>query len=247
MTKDNVEVVILAAGAGTRMGSDRPKALVEFSGKPFISHILEEIRPITEEPVIVVGYGADQIMEALGNKRRFAFQDKLLGTGHALLRAKSVIDLGKENIVVLYADMPLVKRGTVEKLIRLREETDSVISMATVKVDDFSDWRNTFGSYGKIIRNKNNEVVAIREAKDANPKEKQITEVNPAFFCFESEWLWKHIPLLETGNFKKEYYLTDLVGIACAQRGKIASFEIDPTEALGANTPEDLKVLENFT
>lgn len=243
---DNLEIVILAAGPGSRMGDDMPKALTKLSGKTFIDRIIETVKPLSRDPVIVVGHRGREVKEHLGSSFRFAHQHKLLGTGHALMCAKPQIDSDKENLLVLYADMPLVKKETALKLVALRESEDALISMATVLLPDFKEHRRSFVKFGRILRDKDGEIAAIKEFKDASPKERSVKEVNPAFFCFKSSWLWKHIPLLKTDTFKKEYYLTDMVGIARAQRGKISSFEIDPTEALGANTPEDLNILENF-
>jgi bifunctional UDP-N-acetylglucosamine pyrophosphorylase/glucosamine-1-phosphate N-acetyltransferase len=243
---ENTEIVILAAGDSFRMGTDSPKALIPLKGKSFISQILETVSPLSVEPVIVVGHKADEVKAHVSRNVRYALQGERLGTGHALMCAKPYLNLDKENVVILYADMPLIKRQTIERLIKEREGERAVMSMATVKLSDFNDWRSVFQNYGRIIRDKSGEVRQIKEAKDASPKEKEVKEVNPAFFCFESNWLWSHITLLQNQNMKREYYLTDMVGIACSQRAKIASFDISPEEALGANTPGDLKVLEGF-
>lgn len=243
---ENTEIVILAAGDSSRMGTDLPKALTQLKGKSFISRILETTSPLSVDPVIVVGHKAEEVKTHVSENVRYALQGERLGTGHALMCAKPYLNHDKENVVILYADMPLIKRKTIERLIKEREEQDAIMSMATVKLPDFDDWRRVFANYGRIMRDKSGEIRQIKEAKDASPKDKETKEVNPAFFCFESNWLWSHITLLQNQNMKREYYLTDLVGIACSQRAKIASFDISPEEALGANAPEDLSVLERF-
>jgi bifunctional N-acetylglucosamine-1-phosphate-uridyltransferase/glucosamine-1-phosphate-acetyltransferase GlmU-like protein len=243
---ENTEIVILAAGDSSRMGTDSPKALTQLKGESFISRILETLSPLSVEPVIVVGHKAEEVKSHVSEKVRYAFQGERLGTGHALMCAKPYLNHDKENVVILYADMPLIKRETVERLIKEREARNAVMSMATVNLPDFNDWRGVFKNYGRIMRDKSGAVRQIKEAKDASPKEKEIKEVNPAFFCFESNWLWSHITLLQNQNMKREYYLTDMVGIACSQRAKIASFDISPEEALGANVPEDLEILKGF-
>ncbi len=113
--------------------------------------------------------------------------------------------------------------------------------MATVTVPDFLSWRAVFYHWGRIIRNGNNEIDRIVEFKDATDKEKEIKEVNPSFFCFKSTWLWKNIDKIDNNNAAGEYYLTDFAHLAKQQHHKIATVPINPEEACGVNTPEELE------
>jgi len=115
--------------------------------------------------------------------------------------------------------------------------------MLTTEVIDFDEWREGFYAYGRILRNDDDQIVAIRELKDCFESEKQILEVNPGYYCFDSEWLWENIDKLQNTNQQKEYYLTDLVEMAVKQGEKIPSEKLDPIECLGINTKEQLELV----
>lgn len=121
----------------------------------------------------------------------------------------------------------------------------SAITLATVKVKDFNNWRNNFSHWGRIIR-KGTRVAGITEFKDATDKEKKIKELNPALYSFDAKWLWKNLKKLKNENAQKEYYLTDLIKLAFSDGQKINSFEIDPREAIGINSKEELEVVERL-
>jgi bifunctional UDP-N-acetylglucosamine pyrophosphorylase/glucosamine-1-phosphate N-acetyltransferase len=173
-------------------------------------------------------------------------QDKQLGTGHAVACAKEKLKIFKGNILVLYGDMPLVTETTIKKIFLSHQKKNAKLTMATAKITDFADWRESLFSFGRIIRNEENEIIDIREKVDCASDELTITEVNPSFFCFDSRWLWQNIDKLKTDNKQKEFYLTDLVKIAFDQKIKINSVEIDPVECLGVNTREQLEVVEKI-
>jgi bifunctional N-acetylglucosamine-1-phosphate-uridyltransferase/glucosamine-1-phosphate-acetyltransferase GlmU-like protein len=118
--------------------------------------------------------------------------------------------------------------------------------MATVKVDDFSDWRQGFSDFARVLRDSTSQVCGIVEKRDATAEQLQINELNPAYFCFKADWLWQNLAKLKNDNSQREYYLTDLVAMAGEQNRSIAAIEIDAREALGVNTPEQLALLEKF-
>jgi len=241
------QIIILAAGHGKRMQSELPKALIPFSGRPFISHVLETVAnsKVCEDPIIVVGQKREQIVELLGSSYRYVVQEEQLGTGHAVMMAEKE-SVGSDTIVVLYADHPMISSETISGLVKTHEETGATITMAISTVSDFDDWRSSFLSFGRLIRNESGRIIKIIEFKDASEKEKEIKEINPSYFCFNSTWLWSHLHRLKNGNAQKEYYLTDLVGMAFAEKEKISSMVIDPKEALGVNTKEQLELIENM-
>lgn len=242
-------IIILAAGKGVRMESDLPKVLVPLNGKPIISKLLESVKNsgVDSKPVIVVGYKKELVMKELGDGYEYVSQDEQLGTGHAVLSAKGILENRAENIIVLYGDSPFPKGETIKKLAEKHQESKNVITMLTVKVPDFEDWRSFFyKSFSRIVRDENGKILKSVEFKDATEEEKNIKELNPCYFCFKADWLWSKLNTLENNNIQKEYYLTDLVKVAIEGGEKIESMEIDPKEALAANSKEELEILEKL-
>ncbi len=217
------EVVILAAGYGKRMESDLPKVLVPLHGKPLVAHVLEAVEAsgVSLAPVVIVGQKKELVMETLGPKYRYAVQDEQLGTGHAVLSAAPLLEGKAENVLVLNSDVPYIKPGSIHMLAEMGENSEAVLTMATVLVPDFNEWRAGFFDFGRIVRNESGDIARIVEKKDATPEELLITEVNSGSFSFRAEWLWKHLRELKNENAQSEYYLTDLVAMA-ATRESIA-------------------------
>jgi bifunctional UDP-N-acetylglucosamine pyrophosphorylase/glucosamine-1-phosphate N-acetyltransferase len=153
---------------------------------------------------------------------------------------------GAEQVLVLYADHPLVSSDTIRKLASTHESSGATITMATSVVPDFEDWHSTFVSFGRLVRDAEGNLSRIVEAKDANDEERKIREINPGYMCFDSTWLWEHLRMLKNDNTQKEYYLTDLVSMAFVEKKKISLVTINPREALGVNTKEQLELLENL-
>ena len=247
--REKIKIVILAGGKGKRMQSDLPKALSLVSGKPMIKHLLESIEKsgVCEIPSIVVGYGKELVMKELGEKYDYTHQEEPLGTGHAVMCTHKDLENKADHILVLYADNPFIKPETIKKLADKHLESKTKLTMATVKLPDFKDWRNFFyKNFSRIIRDKNGEIIKSVEFRDATEKEKNIKEVNPCYFCFDANWLWKKLRTLKNNNAQKEYYLTDLVKIAMKDGLKIESISINPQEALAANSKEELEILEKF-
>lgn len=247
MTEKRFRVIILAAGKGTRMkNNDIPKALTPFHGKPMIMHVLDAVEHanIDPRPVVVIGFQAQKMRDALGNKVEYVEQTEQRGTGDAVRCAKDVLTASADVIVVLYGDQPLVHASTLKKLRFLHEREGRVVTMMTTTVQDFEDWRRPFYDFGRILRNAGDEVVGIVEKKDATPAQLSIRELNPAIFCFDAAWLWEHLPKIQNKNSQGEYYLTDLIHMAIQEGFRIASMNIDPLESIGVNTPEHLALAE---
>ncbi len=246
---ENVKIVILAAGKGVRMKSEEPKALTLFKGKYFLRHVLEAVKSLElpNKPLIVVGYKKERIMEALGSENTYVFQDEQLGTGHALKIARDVIDPKLKIILVLSADQPLISKDTLEQIIDKQMYKKPALTMATVNVPDFADWRAGINNFGRVIRGSDGAIKKIVEYKDATDEEKKIKELNPAIYAFNAEWLGENIHKISNDNAQKEFYLTDLVKLAGEQNQSIQGVPLAHIhEALQPNSKEEVEVLETL-
>ena len=241
------QIVILAAGKGTRMGnSNVPKVLVMLKNKPLILYILEQVEKINQllKPIIVVGYMADKVRAVLGNDYTYALQKQQLGTAHAVMAALPYVEA--ENVLVLYGDMPFITAESLQSLMRAHHEKKSILSMFTATVASFDGEFSSLYSYGRIIRDASGNITKSVELKDATEEQKKITEVNPCIYMFNTPWLEKSLKLIQNTNNQKEYYLTDLVEIAIRENIQIHSFPLDPREVIGVNSMEDLKKAESL-
>ncbi len=247
MKKEKTKIVILAAGKGKRMESELPKVLVPLKGKALIKHLLESVEKTgLPHPTIVIGYEKELVKKELGDKYSYVIQEEQLGTGHAVNMARNLLKDASDNIIILYGDQPFTSTETINKLVEKQNMTGAKIVMATIKVPDFEDWRVCFKNFGRIVRKEDGKIKYNVEAKDATEVEKKITEVNPCYFCFDSDFLWNELENIKNKNVQKEYLLTDIIKLATEQGINIETIEIDPREALGANTKEELKALEKF-
>ncbi|MFA6257854.1 MAG: NTP transferase domain-containing protein [Candidatus Paceibacterota bacterium] len=249
MDNNQIKIIILAAGKGTRMQSDLPKVLETVKGKSIIKYLLESIEKsgINSRPVIVVGYGKEKVMEALGKDYDYMIQEEQLGTGHAVIITQKMLENNADHIMVLYGDHPLISPETIKKLKDTHLASSKKITMATFTVQDFDDWRAVFyKNFSRIIRDPNGDIIKDVQFKDTDEEEKKVKELNPCYFCFEAKWLWENLKTLNTNNAQKEYYLTDLVKIAMKEKNQIQSINIDPHEALGVNSKEELETLEKL-
>ncbi len=237
-------IVVLAAGKGKRMGVEIPKVLVPLKGEPVLYHILRSVREagIDPRPVVVVGYNKSLIEAALvsgGFAADYAVQGEQLGTGHAVRAAEAAVG-DAESVLVLYGDHPFVSPATIRSIANLHEAEKAMLTLATLVVPDFLDWRVSFADFGRIIRNAEGGIDRIVEKKDATEEELAVRELNPAFFCFNAPWLWQSLARLKNANAQGEYYLTDLVKMAMEEGVKISSLLIDAKEGAGINTQTHL-------
>jgi len=222
-------VVILAAGQGTRMRSSLPKALHPVAGRPMVYYILDTIAEVTaERPVLVVGYGAEQLRQAVGDRVVYVEQAEQLGTGHALLQARRLLEGRADTVLALYSDMPLLSSGTLRSLLQLHQEGQAPITMLTCRADDPM-------GFGRILRDGEGRVVGIVEEAVATEEQRRIKEINCGVYCFRADWLWLHLHKLPLSP-KGEYYLTDLVAMAIGEGERVEALTAaDPTEVLGIN------------
>lgn len=245
---DKTQIIILAGGKGTRMQSDGPKVLVPAGGEPIILRLLRAIERICPRPAIIVGYQGEKVIEMTGNRLHYIWQREQLGTGHAIACAKTELENeGFERIIVLPGDHPLLNEETVLRLVAAHKRSGAVLTLSTGLVVSFDGDFSVFYNFGRIVRGGDGQIARIVELKDATDTEKKITEVNLGYYCFQADWLWQNIDKLQNNNQAKEYYLTDLVGLAREQGKKIQAHLVDNIiEGFGVNTPEQLEVVEKY-
>ncbi len=225
-----VAAVILAAGQGTRMKSNLPKALHLVAGKPMVDHAMGAVQTVSrDKPILVVGAGADQVRATLGDRAHYVVQERQLGTGHAVLQARPLLAGQSDLVVVTYADMPLLRRETLRRLVERQREVGPVFTMLTVIQD------NPRG-FGRVLRDASGAVISVVEEADATPEQLAIRELNAGVYCFDADWLWTHLEQIPL-SAKGEYYLTDMVGIAASEGSRVEALTTDdPSELLGINT-----------
>ncbi|MAF14009.1 MAG: hypothetical protein CMI53_03905 [Parcubacteria group bacterium] len=249
MKENKIQILVLAAGVGKRMGNkELPKVLIPFKGKHLVQHLLDAIKEsgVCEKSALVVGKMADLVKKALGPDYIYILQPEQLGTGHAVMTSRKELEGIAQHIMVWYGDAPLVTSITIKKIANTHLAEKSVITMATTKVSDFKDWRQAFNNFGRIVKDDQGKINKIVEFRDATAEQKEIKEINPGYYCFEADWLWQNLDKLKNDNDQGEYYLTDLVDMAFKQGKKITTVDIEPKEALGINTEEQLKSIEKL-
>jgi len=221
--------VVLAAGQGTRMRSSLPKVLHPLLGVPMIDYVLEAASTACgEKPVVVVGAESDLVRERIDARVRLVVQEPQLGTGHAVLQAEGLLKGKSDQILVIYADMPLLSVETLTVLIKEQIQNNGPITILSMFLE------NSRG-FGRIIRDGKGDVAAIVEEAQATREQLLIDELNTGAYCFEAEWLWENLTKISMSP-KGEYYLTDLVGIAVEGGFHVKTIRLkDPDEAVGIN------------
>ena len=235
---NKLSIVILAAGQSTRMKSQTPKVLHPLAGKPMVQYAVETAAELTsEKPLLVVGNGADQVRRAVGDQVTYVEQREQLGTGHALLQARPLLEGRSEMVAVWYADMSLLSADTLRRLIGLQTDGEGPITMLTVVADDPM-------GFGRILRDEAGRVLGIVEEAVATDAQKAIKELNCGVYCFDGHWLWPRLTRLPLSP-KGEYYLTDIVAMAVAEGQVVKALKIsDVTEVLGVNDRSHLAQAE---
>ena len=240
------DVVILAGGKGSRLKSALPKPLHAVNGTPTLQRILASVFPLSKHPIVVVGDSAPEIMAMAGKNCRFVFQKEQHGTGHAVRCVKESIkeNLLEKNIMVLPSDHPLIDAQTLRELFLNHQRSGAVLTLCTLTAPNFLNENQPFSNYGRILRDADGKLIAIREVKDATEDERNIKEVNVGYYCFETAWLWKNIDTLTDQNAAGEFYLTDMLHIAITQNAPTNIYTLkDPTKGMGFNTPEQLEII----
>ncbi len=234
-----VTAVLLAAGQGTRMKSDLPKVLHPLCGKPMLWHVLEALQSATtEKPVVIVGHGAEAVQKYVGDTADCVLQEPQLGTGHAALQAESLLKGKTDLVIVTYADMPLLRGETFQRLVETQRLNSGPFSLLTVIADDPR-------GFGRIVRKPDGTVEAIVEEYVATSEQQQIKELNVGAYCFNADWLWDALHRIGKNPKKDEYYLTDIVEIAVKGGVPVqAVVHDDFMETIGINTRVHLSEAE---
>lgn len=244
-----MKVILLAAGKGTRMKMDIPKVLAPFNKKTLIECALDTILAsgVDQQPLVVTGYKQDEVKKVIEPYNAIpVYQAEQLGTAHAVRVCKDYLD-PNEDILVLYGDCALVKPETLKNLASEFKNKQPAMALITYEVPHYEVFDGAFKAFGRILRNEEGSIKAIREMKDCSQAELAIQEVNPAFYAFSGKWLWNHIDTIEPKNAQSEYYLTDLLEIAISQGELVHSIKGSKLEeAIGINTIEQLQFAETI-
>ncbi|HVS30487.1 MAG TPA: bifunctional UDP-N-acetylglucosamine diphosphorylase/glucosamine-1-phosphate N-acetyltransferase GlmU [Thermoanaerobaculia bacterium] len=238
----NLEVVILAAGLGTRMKSSTIKILHRAAGRPIVDYVLDLAAGLSDTPpVLVIGHQREEVQKAVGGRARYAVQEQQLGTGHAVLQAAQLLESGGttgKRVLVLSGDVPLTRPETLKSLVEEHDRSGNALTLLTMKLPDP-------GLYGRIVREKSGTVARIVEAKDATPDEKRIDEVNAGIYLFDARYLFDNLRGLLNENTQGEYYLTDLLEVLRGKGQLVGALVVDdPVEALGVNSRSDLAAVD---
>ena len=236
-------VIILAAGLGTRMKSDRAKVLHEVLGRPMVSYVVDTARKVTTDNIVlVVGHQAEKVKKAVSHFSglRFAFQPEQLGTGHAVACALPTIPKDCLHVIILCGDVPLVTEKTIRRLVNDHLTAQRDVTVLAMHVD-----RPT--GYGRILTTSSGQVEAIIEEADANNKEKKIRVVNTGIYCVKMNFLANALNKITKNNAQGELYLTDIVAVGNKERRKVGVLIAEnENEFHGINSKADLEVAESL-
>ncbi len=235
---ESLACVVLAAGAGTRMKSEMAKVLHPVGGKPMVVRAVESAEKVgAARLLVIVGQDAEGVKAAVGGRAEFATQAPLLGTGHALMQAADALRGATEYVAVTYADMPLLRPETLNRLYTAARESTATIALLTITVPDPR-------GFGRIVRGEGGSVAAIIEDHEATPAQKAIGELNVGVYVFRATWLWDALLKVQP-KAKGEYYLTDLIEIATAEGLTVEGIACDdPDEVIGVNNRLHLSEVE---
>jgi UDP-N-acetylglucosamine diphosphorylase/glucosamine-1-phosphate N-acetyltransferase len=237
--------IILAAGKGTRMNSDLPKVVHEVGGRPMVCAVVDAVRAIDCDPiVVVVGYKADLVNAALkGSGVRFVTQEPQLGTGHAAQCAEPALRrtaaAGGE-VFVLAGDGPLIRAETLETMLRTHRHARAAATLATSIIDDPT-------GYGRIVRYAKGAFKAIVEHKNCTPDQHKIREINPSYYCFDAAALFGTLPKVERNAASGEFYITDVPALLLAAGRRVEVITaVPPEDVLSINTPAELALVDRI-
>ena len=240
-----LNVLVMAAGLGTRMKSKRAKVLHEIGGRPLIAHVVRTAQTLDPRTILViVGHQAEEVEQAvlaeIGELASFAVQAKQRGTGDAVESARKQLEDSGSLVLLLSGDVPLIRAETLRKLIEHHQTTAATCTILAVRLE------NPTG-YGRIIRTEQGAFEKIVEQKDASDEERQVREINSGIYCFESKDLFEALQRIEPKNQQGEYYLTDVCEILNSNGRKVEVFtHTDAREVSGINTRAELAEFENL-
>ena len=240
MINNSLKTIILAAGESKRILSSKSKILHTIGGKTIIKHVLDNVSKIISKKNtnIVISPKLKKLKNEY-KKISFSFQNKPLGTAHAVLSSKSFYSKSNQDILILYADNPFIDEEIIKEMLNLKRKNNSDIILLAVNT-------NNKNEYGRIILNEEQKVKKIVEFKDATANQKNISLCNSGIMLFKSGVLNKLITKIKSKNKKKEYYLTDIVDLANENNFKIDYIKADFLKTLGINTKQELAIAEEY-
>lgn len=238
----DVAVLVLAAGKGTRMRSNLVKVLHPLAGRPMLAYVLDlasSLRP--QRLAVVIGHQADAVKKAFekeSSRLVWVLQREQKGTADAVIAARGALQGFVGTLVILYGDVPLLRRTTVRGLLRAHRKATVPVTVLTATVSDPT-------GYGRIVRGPDGGLIRIVEEADASPAERSIREINTGIYCMEAPFLFEALATVDAENAQGEYYLTDVIATCVKRGGRVGSYETEePERALGINTRRDLAVAE---
>jgi bifunctional UDP-N-acetylglucosamine pyrophosphorylase / glucosamine-1-phosphate N-acetyltransferase len=242
---ENLNVLVMAAGLGTRMKSKRAKVLHELGGLPLIAHVCRAAKSLNPNAIyVVVGHQAEEVEQAaraaVGDLARFVMQEQQRGTGDAVASARGQLADSNSLLLVLSGDVPMIRPSTLERLVKQHREASAVCTVLSVRLE------NPTG-YGRVVRDQLEGFQKIVEQKDATEEERKIKEINSGIYCFDTRKLFDALTRISPANEQGEYYLTDVPAIILADGGRVEIFQSqDPREVSGINTRAELAEFENL-
>lgn len=235
-TPRSLAIIILAAGKGTRMKSDKAKVLHDVFFEPMIHHVIKAVQPLTaDRSIVMVGHQKDTVKEALsGFNLACVEQKEQNGTGHAVLCAEEALHDVSGTVLILCGDSPLLLTEHLAEMLDVHAARDSVLTIMTTALDNPAN-------YGRIISDASGNVTGIVEEKDANDRQRSIKEINAGIYCVEKTFLFSALKQVTTDNSQKEMYLTDIVAIAVQSGFSVQKYEHPfPDHVLGVNSRVEL-------
>ncbi|BCL59656.1 hypothetical protein DGMP_03490 [Desulfomarina profundi] len=236
LQKQPLSTIILGAGKGTRMKSQKAKVLHTVFFSPMIEHVINAVSPLNPDKIIVVvGHQQEDVKKTLKSfPLQFAEQTEQYGTGHAVLATRSLLTEAEGNVMILCGDTPLVENETLIRMYEKHVSTQAVITLMTTMLDDPTH-------YGRILSDENNRIAGIVEEKDASAKEREIKEINAGIYCVKTDFIFHALDQVGMDNSQGEMYLTDIVSIAVNNKKKVERFLTPhPSEILGVNSRVEL-------
>ncbi len=239
---NNVGIIILAAGLGTRMNSEKAKVLHTVNKKPMILYVVHASQKVVGSNIIVVvGHQAEIVKKIIFDSNynvKFALQSEQLGTGHAVMQAMPYLNDDLDEVIVLCGDVPLISAETLKKLVRVHEKNERDITIIGVKVEDPN-------GYGRLIIDEKGRVTKIVEERDATILQKKINTINTGIYCIKKDFLKEGLPEIRANNAQKEYYFTDIIEIA-NKKNKVVGLFISENqeEFIGINTFHELEMAQ---
>lgn len=233
--------ILLAAGVSSRMNTKLPKVLHEVTGRPMLAYVLDACRSVGVQKIyVIVGFGADQVKERFNDGSDsdivWVHQPKQLGTAHAVMCCREHLENFTGQTLVLCGDGPLIRAKTLQMLIEKHEAEQSAATLATAVLDDPT-------GYGRIIRDAYGNIQGIVEDSDCTAAQRAVKEVNPSYYLFSNQALFKALTQVKPNNVKQEYYLTDALSVMIATGHKVVAITaVRPEEAVGVNSREQLSV-----